>query len=51
MKVSKLGHTLFPRVRKELMIYLVPAHIAGVQNKAGVWCSKPSLGSRDWPGL
>lgn len=44
MKVSKLGHTLFPGVRKELIIcYLVPAHIAGVQNKAGVFQTLPGV--------
>lgn len=42
--VSKLGHTLFPGVKKELMIcYVVPAHITGVQNKAWVFQTLPGV--------
>lgn len=44
MKVSKLGHTFFPGVRKELMIcYLVPAHTTDAQNKAGVFQTLPGV--------
>lgn len=44
MKVSKLGHTFFPGVRKELVIgYLVPVRITGVQNKAGVFQTLPGV--------